>query len=111
MNIHVVSVVDKFLEHTRMFVFCNDGDNKTFISSADWMTRNLENRVEVTCPVLDKNISNKLNQIFDIYWKDNVKSRLVNSKNNNEYRNLSKTKLRSQHEIYDLHLKDIEKQN
>ena len=110
-NIHVVSVVDKFLEHTRMFVFCNDGDNKTFISSADWMTRNLENRVEVTCPVLDKNISNKLNQIFDIYWKDNVKSRLVNSKNNNEYRNLSKTKLRSQHEIYDLHLKDLEKQN
>ena len=94
-----------------MFVFCNDGDNKTFISSADWMTRNLENRVEVTCPVLDKNISNKLNQIFDIYWKDNVKSRLVNSKNNNEYRNLSKTKLRSQHEIYDLHLTDLEKQN
>lgn len=108
-NIDVVSVIDKFLEHTRMFVFCNDGDNKTFISSADWMTRNLENRVEVTCPVIDKNISNKLIQIFDIYWKDNVKSRLVNSKINNEYRNLSKTKLRSQQEIYDLHLKDLEK--
>ena len=108
-NIDVVSVIDKFLEHTRMFVFCNDGDNKTFISSADWMTRNLENRVEVTCPVIDKNISNKLIQIFDVYWKDNVKSRLVNSKINNEYRNLSKTKLRSQQEIYDLHLKDLEK--
>ena len=108
-NIDVVSVIDKFLEHTRMFVFCNDGDNKTFISSADWMTRNLENRVEVTCPVIDKNISNKLIQIFDIYWKDNVKSRLVNSKINNEYRNLSKTKLRSQQEIYDLHLKELEK--
>ena len=58
---------------------------------------------------IDKNISNKLIQIFDIYWKDNVKSRLVNSKINNEYRNLSKTKLRSQQEIYDLHLKELEK--
>ena len=108
-NIDVISVVDKFLEHTRLFIFCNGGNNKTYISSADWMTRNLENRVEVTCPVLDQNISKNLNEIFDIYWKDNVKSRLVNSLKNNEYRSREESKFRSQEKIYEFHLKEIEK--
>jgi polyphosphate kinase len=102
-------VVDKFLEHTRLFIFCNGGNNKTYISSADWMTRNLENRVEVTCPVLDKNISKELNEIFDIYWKDNVKARLVNSLKNNQYRSSKRGKFRSQEKIYDFHLNEIEK--
>ena len=110
-NIQVISIIDKFLEHTRMFVFCNDGDNKTFISSADWMTRNLENRVEVTCPVLDRNISKRINGIFDIYWEDNIKSRLVNSSNNNDYRKNNKSKLRSQEEVYNFHLKNLEKES
>jgi polyphosphate kinase len=108
-NIDVISVVDKFLEHTRLFIFCNGGNNKTYISSADWMTRNLENRVEVTCPVLDKNISKELNEIFDIYWKDNVKARLVNSLKNNQYRSSKRGKFRSQEKIYDFHLNEIEK--
>ena len=102
-------MVDKFLEHTRLFIFCNGGKNKTYISSADWMTRNLENRVEVTCPVLDKNISKELNEIFDIYWKDNVKARLVNSLKNNEYRTNKRGKFRSQEKIYEFHLNEIEK--
>ena len=110
-NIQVISIIDKFLEHTRMFIFCNDGDNKTFISSADWMTRNLENRVEVTCPVLDRNISKRINGIFDIYWEDNIKSRLVNSSNNNDYRKNNKSKLRSQEEVYNFHLKNLEKES
>ena len=110
-NIQVISIIDKFLEHTRMFVFCNDGNNKTFISSADWMTRNLENRVEVTCPVLDRNISKRINGIFDIYWEDNIKSRLVNSSNNNDYRKNNKSKLRSQEEVYNFHLKNLEKES
>ena len=108
-NIDVISVVDKFLEHTRLFIFCNGGKTKTYISSADWMTRNLENRVEVTCPILDKNISKKLNEIFDIYWKDNVKARLVNSLKNNEYRTNKRGKFRSQEKIYEFHLNEIEK--
>ncbi len=110
-NIQVISIIDKFLEHTRMFIFCNDGNNKTFISSADWMTRNLENRVEVTCPVLDRNISKRINGIFDIYWEDNIKSRLVNSSNNNDYRKNNKSKLRSQEEVYNFHLKNLEKES
>jgi polyphosphate kinase len=110
-NIQVISIIDKFLEHTRMFIFCNDGDNKTFISSADWMTRNLENRVEVTCPVLDRNISKRINGIFDIYWEDNIKSRLVNSSNNNDYKKNNKSKLRSQEEVYNFHLKNLEKES
>ena len=110
-NIQVISIIDKFLEHTRMFIFCNDGDNKTFISSADWMTRNLENRVEVTCPVLDRNISKRINGIFDIYWEDNIKSRLVNSSNNNDYRKNNKSKLRAQEEVYNFHLKNLEKES
>ena len=108
-NIDVISVVDKFLEHTRLFIFCNGGKTKTYISSADWMTRNIENRVEVTCPILDKNISKKLNEIFDIYWKDNVKARLVNSLKNNEYRTNKRGKFRSQEKIYEFHLNEIEK--
>ena len=55
-NIELISIVDKFLEHTRMFIFCNNGKNKTYISSADWMTRNLDNRVEVTIPIEDEKI-------------------------------------------------------
>ena len=107
-NIDVISVVDKFLEHTRLFIFCNGGKNKTYISSADWMTRNLDNRVEVTCPIFQDNLKDEINQIFEIYWKDNVKSTLVNS-NNNYNKTKSKKKHRSQIMMYDYYLNKIEK--
>ena len=102
-NIELISIVDKFLEHTRMFIFCNNGKNKTFISSADWMTRNLDNRVEVTIPIEDEKISNQLNDIFSIYWNDNQKSRYVNSENNNEYRKNELGIIRSQSQVYNYH--------
>ena len=102
-NIELISIVDKFLEHTRMFIFCNNGKNKTYISSADWMTRNLDNRVEVTIPIEDEKISNKLNDIFSIYWNDNQKSRYVNSENNNEYRKNKLGIIRSQSQVYNYH--------
>ena len=102
-NIELISIVDKFLEHTRMFIFCNNGKNKTYISSADWMTRNLDNRVEVTIPIEDEKISNQLNDIFSIYWNDNQKSRYVNSENNNEYRKNELGIIRSQSQIYNYH--------
>ena len=102
-NIELISIVDKFLEHTRMFIFCNNGKNKTYISSADWMTRNLDNRVEVTIPIEDEKISNELNDIFSIYWNDNQKSRYVNSENNNEYRKNELGIIRSQSQVYNYH--------
>ena len=84
-NIRVISVVDKFLEHPRVYIFENDGDPQMYISSADWMTRNIDNRVEVACPILDKDLQQELLDTFMISWNDNVKARLVNTKNQNAF--------------------------
>ena len=110
-NIEVISIVDRFLEHTRFFIFNNNGKNDTYISSADWMTRNLDNRVEVTCPILDVNIKNEINDIFNMYWSDNSKSRFINNKVSNNYKtNFEKTKsLNAQKEIYNYYRLRIEK--
>ena len=110
-NIDVRSVVDRFLEHTRFFIFNNNGKNETYISSADWMTRNLDNRVEVTCPILDPNIKKEINDIFEIYWSDNVKSRTVNNEIPNQYQinQNSKKLIRSQIEINNYYKSKLEK--
>ncbi|WP_425075574.1 polyphosphate kinase 1 [Psychroserpens sp. S379A] len=100
-NIEVISIVDKFLEHTRLYVFCNDNDNKVFISSADWMTRNIENRVEVSCPIYQDDIKEELLNIFDICWKDNVKARVIDETQSNQYRRNDNPKVRSQFALYD----------
>ncbi|WP_431137513.1 polyphosphate kinase 1 [Psychroserpens mesophilus] len=100
-NIEVISIIDKFLEHTRLYVFCNNGDNKVYISSADWMTRNIENRVEVSCPIYQDDIKEELLNIFDICWKDNVKARVINETQSNEYRRNDKPKVRAQFALYD----------
>ncbi len=107
-NIEVISIVDRFLEHTRFMIFNNNNNNKVFISSADWMTRNLDNRVEVTCPIFQDDLKDEINQIFEIYWKDNVKSTLVNS-NNKPSKTKSNKKHRSQIMMYDYYLNKIEK--
>ena len=99
-NIEVISIVDKFLEHTRFMIFCNDDDNQVYISSADWMTRNLDNRVEVTCPIYQHELKIELLDIFNIYWKDNVKARYVNHLIDNKYKRNNKSNFRSQEEIY-----------
>jgi polyphosphate kinase len=101
-NIEVISIVDKFLEHTRTYIFCNNNDPKVYISSADWMTRNIENRVEVSCPIYDESIKNQLLTIFDLCWNDNVKARVINVSGNNSYRKDKKPKLRSQFETYNV---------
>ena len=93
-NIEVISIVDRFLEHTRFMIFNNNNNNKVFISSADWMTRNLDNRVEVTCPIFQDDLKDEINHIFEIYWNDNVKSRVVNSKNKHR-----KTKSKTKHRV------------
>lgn len=100
-NIEAISIVDKFLEHSRVFIFCNGGDEKYYISSADWMIRNFDNRVEVACPILDPEIRKELREMLEIQWLDNQKARLVNDPQINRYRkNHLKEKVRSQVEIY-----------
>lgn len=102
-NITVVSVVDKFLEHPRVFIFENGGDNKIYLSSADFMTRNIENRVEVACPVYDKELQQQILDTFNISWNDNTKGRIVNQNPQNKMIRPKKgdTQIRSQWMTYD----------
>lgn len=105
-NIEIISIVDKYLEHSRIFIFCNAGDEKYYITSADWMIRNLDNRVEVATPIYDKNIQNELKNYLAIQFKDNVKARLINEKQDNPYRRLALDRTyRAQEEIYEFLLK------
>lgn len=106
-NIEVISIVDKFLEHSRLYVFGNNNNPKVYISSADWMTRNIENRVEVSCPIYDENIKNELLDTFEISWSDNVKARILNESQNNEYRKNNKEEIRSQLAIYEYYSKKL----
>ena len=107
-NIEAISVVDKFLEHPRVFIFANGGDPKIFISSADWMTRNLDNRVEVGCPIYDPDVKQELLDTFEISWRDNVKARIFNEAQDNTYRKNGNPKIRSQFAMYDYYLKKLE---
>ena len=99
-NIEVKSIVGRFLEHTRLFIFENGGDAKYYLSSGDWMSRNMDGRIEVATPIYDKGIQGDLNQIFSLQWKDNVKSRIIDENQKNKYYNNTKTECDSQLEIY-----------
>ncbi|MBD3287576.1 polyphosphate kinase 1 [candidate division KSB1 bacterium] len=100
-NIEAFRIVDKFLEHTRIFVFCNDGDEKYYISSADLMPRNLDRRVEVTCPIYNKEIQYELRNFLEIQMRDNVKACVLNDKQDNRRRRtFANPKVRAQIEIY-----------
>lgn len=103
-NINVISIVDKFLEHPRVYIFGKDENSKIYISSADWMTRNIENRVEVSCPIYSEELKQEIIDNFNICWKDNVKARLINTENENEYRIDDNPKVRSQIALYDYYL-------
>ena len=108
-NIEVISIIDKFLEHTRLFIFSNNNDPKVYISSADWMTRNIDNRVEVSCPIYDADIKKELQDIFDICWRDNVKARIINQNQDNSYRiPITDKIIRAQFEIYDFYKNKLE---
>lgn len=100
-NIEVRSIVDKYLEHSRLFVFYNDGDPKFFLSSADWMVRNLDNRVEVAAPIYDKNIQQEILDFLQIQFEDNTKARVINEHQDNSYYiGNSKKTVRSQEDTY-----------
>lgn len=102
-NIEVISIVDRFLEHSRIYVFHNNGDKKYFLSSADWMKRNLNRRIEVAFPISDKEIQKQLQVIIDLHLEDNQKARIIDDKQNNIYRSsTNEIKIQSQREIYKL---------
>ena len=100
-NIEAISIVDTFLEHSRIFVFCNNNKALYYISSADWMSRNLDHRIEVTCPVYDTDLQDELKMQIELQWKDNVKTRILNREQDNKYKkNNKKPLVRSQKEFY-----------
>jgi len=96
-SIKAISIVDEYLEHARIMIFHNSGKEKVFISSADWMTRNIDHRIEATCPILDDNIRQELKYMLEIQFHDNIKARILNNEQNNIYINPRNTKkVRSQ---------------
>lgn len=107
-NIEAISIIDKFLEHPRLYVFENGGDPKVYISSADWMTRNMDYRVEIGCPIYDEDIKQELLDTFEISWKDNVKARVHSADQNNAYRKDGRPPFRSQFELYEYYKQKLE---
>ena len=107
-NIEIISIIDKFLEHTRLYIFSNNNDPKFYISSADWMTRNIDNRVEVSCPIYDEDIKTELQDIFDICWSDNVKARVIDEAQTNAYKKTENAKVRTQFKTYEYYLKHLQ---
>lgn len=99
-KIKAISIVDEYLEHARVMYFYNKGAEDMYISSADWMTRNLDYRIEAAAKVTDKNLKKELKDILDIQLKDNVKARILDKKLSNEYIHNDKEECRSQIETY-----------
>lgn len=103
-NISAISIVDRFLEHSRIFAFCNNNQPKYFISSADLMDRNLDRRVEIICPIYDNQIQNELAAFLDLQFRDSVKARVLDGTGENRYRRLSgQEPVRSQLALYEMH--------
>ncbi|KEZ93200.1 MULTISPECIES: polyphosphate kinase 1 [Nonlabens] len=100
-NIKVISIVDKYLEHPRVYQFYNDGDVEVYISSADMMGRNLDNRVEIACPIYDESVKKEILDTLDICWNDNVKAREICSEQLNLYVKQDDSPIRSQFVTYD----------
>lgn len=100
-NISVISIVDKFLEHSRMFLFCHGGKERIYLSSADWMTRNLDRRIEAAFPILDPVLQKEVIELFEIQWNDNTKARIIDPDQNNEFKPHGLPSIRAQFETYD----------
>jgi len=100
-NTNVISIIDRFLEHARIFIFHNNGKKKIYCSSADWMVRNLSYRIETTFPIYDEDIRQQILDYIDIQMQDNVKARIIDSKGSNEYKStINDLTIRSQEEMY-----------
>ncbi|MGF1753516.1 polyphosphate kinase 1 [Vibrio makurazakiensis] len=109
-NIKIISIIDRFLEHPRVMILHNDGDPLVYLSSADWMTRNLDHRIEVATPILDQRLKQRVIDITEFHFTDTVKARWIDKEMSNTYvPRGNKKKRRSQIEIYE-YLKQVEKQ-
>ena len=109
-NIQIISIIDRFLEHARIFIFGNNGAERVYMGSADWMNRNLYRRVEVVTPIYDNLIRLELRRIMDIQWRDNQRARLVGTERLNEYRKTvpGEGHFRAQMDIYDYFKRQLE---
>lgn len=102
-NIYITSIIDRFLEHGRIYLFENDGDEQIFFGSADWMGRNLDRRIEVITPIFDEDIAQEFKDILKIQLNDNVKARIQDKEESNTYvaKQAGEKAIRSQYEIYE----------
>lgn len=101
-NIEVLSIVDKYLEHARVHVYCNGGNELVYLTSADFMTRNIDTRVEVGFPIYDEDLKKEIRDIINLQLDDNTKSREINANNTNKYhKTRSELPHRAQIDIYD----------
>lgn len=109
-NIKAFSIVDKYLEHARVFIFANGGNEKIYITSADWMSRNLDSRSEVAVPILDPEVKKQIRDIIDIQLSGNTKVRILDRLQQNLYKKpkANEKKIRAQDEIYNYLKKDNE---
>ncbi|RXJ73154.1 polyphosphate kinase 1 [Veronia nyctiphanis] len=109
-NIKAISIVDRFLEHPRVFAFENGGERDIYISSADWMTRNIDNRIEVATPIRDERLKDRIMDILELQFADRAKARVLDKDMSNNYvKRGNRKKIRSQIEIYD-YLRHVERQ-
>jgi len=100
-NIEIISIVDKYLEHSRVHIYCNGGDELTYLTSADFMTRNIDTRIEVGFPIYDEHLKREIRDIINIQLSDNTKAREINIHNNNKYHKTnSEIPVRAQIDIY-----------
>lgn len=104
-NIKVISIVDRYLEHARVMIFLNNNKPEYFITSADWMERNLDKRIEVACPILSKKIQKEIDVIFNYQWKGSVKSRVIRKDLKNNYRKGEGKPFQAQVELYNYYQK------
>jgi polyphosphate kinase len=99
-NISVVSIIDRYLEHARVFVFGNQGDPKVFLSSADWMIRNFDHRSEVAVPIFNSDLKGQLREFLELQFRDNTKARLIDRDQTNPYRRVPGKSYRAQADAY-----------
>ena len=107
-NFRIVGIVDQFLEHPRIFIFCNNGVEKYYMSSADWMTRNLDSRIEVAVPIYDKEIQKDIKTVIEYGLRDNVQARICDATGKNIIQETDEPPFRSQMELMK-HYKKLER--
>lgn len=106
-NIEVISVLGRYLDHARVMLFANGGDKNCFIGSADWMVRNMDKRIEVLTPIFDESIVNDIEHVLKLQLADNIKARIIDVDQKNEYKKIPGKIVNSQIEIHDFYKKKV----